>query len=1133
MDLQEAARCVLVFDGDHNPRTASRQFSEHLNTLNISLLSECSRALSLEFTSLDPDAKLRLRDVESVLQTPAWLLDAPSVTATQPSILPLPKLCFQQALRNIELMMDPRSPFSWHQDGSSGNNMFLASSTGLLNAIAAASSSDISQYLFRVLEVLRLGFWVAYRIVESLGSHQLSSRVVEGVSRERLAAEIDSFNKTASSGDILNWLAAGLADCAFVITGPPELLQTFLSYLQQSYKCRVHEEIPLIPLSQLGDSSVLIRKILEDVNRRRISFPSPEDLQAPIFTCTMHPIISSTSPTSLLEKVLEALFSVPLDCTSAICFTASSIRGPGPVQIVNIGSGTLLMHRLERILTARGIEAVTHTYAEAGVTSPSAGDRIAIVGLALRTPGASSPEELWSLIESGRSTLAKIPASRFDSQDYLRKPRTQRTFTLDTGNFLADLEKFDNELFRISPREARAMDPQQRLLLHVAYEALEDAGYVPRSSFSSDPDHVGVFIGCCTNDYVHNARDEIDIHYISGTLSAFLSGRISYTMGFGGPSLAVDTACSASGFAIHNAVRSLQSGDCRMALTGGVNVITSPDAYVGLDAARFLSRSGQARPFDAEADGYSRSEGCVLFVLKRFQDAVRDNDRILGVIRGVEVNQTHLNSSIIRTHSPTQAALLRRLLHSTRLQPEDVDVIEAHAAGTKQGDTTELLAIRNVFLDGDRPRRPLYVTSIKAFVGHSEAASGAGSLAKVLLMLRHETIPRQIAIRTLNSAAVDVPALSIPTEPKPWRQQGGRPRCAVVNNYGASGANSSILVEEYLSPCGDAGPRDLTISNVVFGLSAPNQRALEELKGRWLVWLKDPSNDVSLLDVCYSSTARRQRHEYRLSFSTPVDRQEFANRLLSAPIVKVESRQTKIVFAFAGHGSQYPGMGSVLYENCAVFKTYIDICDDILVKASFPTISPYLVEGSNPPSSEAIVIEQTALLSFEVALSMMWKSWGVFPSAVIGHSFGEYTALVISGVLGLKDTLLLVGRRARLIQEKCTTGFAGMLSVPLSMDTIETILRSDPHLSDLVIACSNSKGRQTVAGPLSQLEILKTRLQADHHVDARVLHADFAYHSPAMDAILDEFGRALGDAIFMKPMLSLASTSTGTVFPLR
>jgi acyl transferase domain-containing protein len=375
----------------------------------------------------------------------------------------------------------------------------------------------------------------------------------------------------------------------------------------------------------------------------------------------------------------------------------------------------------------------------------------------------------------------------------------------------------------------------------------------------------------------------------------------------------------------------------------------------------------------------------VLFVLKRFQDAVLDNDRILGIIRGVEVNQTHLNSSIIRTHSPTQAALLGRLLRSTKVQPGDVDVIEAHAAGTKQGDTTELLAIRDVFLKGDQPRRPLYVTSIKAFIGHSEAASGAGSLAKVLLMLHHETIPRQIAIRTLNPAGVDISALSIPTETTAWKQQAGKPRCAVVNNYGASGANASILVEEYLHPCGDAEPRGWDVSSMVFGMSAPNRQALEELKEKWLVWLNDPSNEASVSDICYSSTARRQQHEYRLSFATPDDRQEFASRLLAAPVVKVDSRQLNIVFVFAGHGSQNPGMGAVLYEDCAVFKIYIDTCNDILVKAGFPTIMPYLLDGSNPPSDEASVVEHTALLSFEVALSMMWKSWGVSPSAVIGH----------------------------------------------------------------------------------------------------------------------------------------------------
>ncbi|KAJ3535238.1 hypothetical protein NMY22_g6576 [Coprinellus aureogranulatus] len=758
-------------------------------------------------------------------------------------------------------------------------------------------------------------------------------------------------------------------------------------------------------------------------------------------------------------------------------------------------------------------------------------DGVAIIGMALRAPGAASADELWRLACSGSSTLSPIPPDRFDASTY--QDGTVRGIALKakTGNFMDGLHDFDNEYFNVSPREAKIMDPQQRLLLHVAYEALEDAGFVPHSSHSTDPDHVGVFIGAATNDYVHNVRDDIDIHYVSGTLPAFLSGRISYALSLGGPSTVYDTACSSSGVALHAAVRALRNDDCRMALAGGVNAITSPDLFIGLDAGGFLSRNGQSKPFDAEADGYSRGEGCILFVLKRLPDAHLDDDRILGIIRGIEANQSYNNSSITRTHSPTQSALLRRLFQNTHLEPTDVDVLEAHAAGTRQGDTSELLAIRDVFVDGSETRhKPLYLTSVKASIGHLEGASGAAGLAKVLLMLRHRTVPPQIGIRKVNNAMDTIPfqAVAIPFVSTPWLERiDSRPRRAIVNNYGAAGSNVSMLIEEYVGP-EKVAPDGKSASELVLGLSAKSEQALLNLEERYVAWLEDPSNEAPLLDFCYSSTARRQLHDYRVSVTAPRgDKAELVRRLKAAKIAQVSPEAPDVVFVYAGHGCQSPGFGRVLYESSSIFRRCIDECHKLVLEHGFPAFLHYLVSGDEPSDEEKGVVEHTALLSFEIALSRLWTEWGAPPSAVIGHSLGEYAALVTSGILSLKDALFLVGIRARLVQRHCAPSHSGMMVVNLPPETLEDILHEDEGFVDLVIACRNSERCLTVAGPLPHLEALRIKLHAEHGLRPKLLPVQFAYHTPAMTPMIEPFAETMEGVAFNKPTIPCSSSVTG------
>lgn len=571
-----------------------------------------------------------------------------------------------------------------------------------------------------------------------------------------------------------------------------------------------------------------------------------------------------------------------------------------------------------------------------------------------------------------------------------------------------------------------------------------------------------------------------------------------------------------------------------------------------MDAGHFLSRSGQTAPFDSAADGYSRSEGCGIVVLKRLSDAILDNDRILGTIRAIEVNQSYENKSITRTHAPTQAALIRRLLSNAGVLPEQLDVVEAHAAGTRLGDASEVEALRSVFSEAAR-QDPLYISSVKASIGHLEAASGVASLAKALLMMKHDLIPRQPRIRRLSppieallSSSLVIPAnASIIWPPR----SDAKPRHALVNNYGAAGSNVSLLLEEHVDPqISNSQPTGTAISTLVFGMSASTERALEELREKYVAWLTTLPSHVSLLDICYSSTARRRKRDYRLSFPFSGDeRAGFIRSLQDCRITRVQSGKPEVVFVYPGHGCQYPGMGKILYETCNTFKEEIDRYDILIVREGFPSFKSYLIDGIEVPLEDAAIIEQTALLSYQLALSALWVSWGVSPAAVVGHrsvnstfcmsfwltfspSLGEYASLVTSGVISSEDALTLIARRAHLVHKHCIPHETGMMAVPLPRDILELELKSEPSFSEVVIACFNNQTRHTVAGPISQLKALKRRLDTIYGDQCRLLPSLYGYHSPAMRPMIEEFKRFTADIALQRPTCSFASTVKGSIF---
>ncbi|KAI0763986.1 hypothetical protein BD413DRAFT_680576 [Trametes elegans] len=587
---------------------------------------------------------------------------------------------------------------------------------------------------------------------------------------------------------------------------------------------------------------------------------------------------------------------------------------------------------------------------------------IAIVGMGAEFPGADSPESLWRILQEGLNTIEKIPPSRFDVSAYVDNTNSHgRSMDVSKGNFIADPGRFDHAFFQTSPREAR---------------------YCPNATPSSDPGSFGAFVGVATHDYVHNLKREIDVYYSTGTLQAFLSGRLSYAFGFCGPSIVIDTACSSSIVAIHQACRSLANGDCNAALAGGVNVITSPDMYIGLSRGHFLSETGQCRPWDASADGYCRSEGCGVFVLKRLDDAVNDNDRILAVIRGVEVNQSGNARSITHPHAPTQTALFEKLVSSSGIRPCDVNVVECHGTGTQAGDPAELEAIRKVFAVGRSDGDPLHITSVKANIGHAEAASGAASLVKLILMMRERTIPAHVSCEELNPRIPDlsVDNVLIDTTPAPWDCKGPR-RLAVLTNFGAAGSNGALVPEEFIpTPRPNAASR-----SIVVGLSCKTAGAAEQLREACIHHFENTVHDEpALQDLAYSTTARRQLYKYRVPASG-YSKDEVLRNLRLAPVVQAQPNHSKVVFVFSGQGSQHLGMGVDLYRQFATFARVVDECNAYLLAIRSAGVMN-IFQGRATAEFMTSRSHQEALFVLEYALARLWMSWGVRPCAVVGLS---------------------------------------------------------------------------------------------------------------------------------------------------
>ena len=760
-------------------------------------------------------------------------------------------------------------------------------------------------------------------------------------------------------------------------------------------------------------------------------------------------------------------------------------------------------------------------------------DRFAIVAVGCRFPGsANTPEQFWKLLSDGTDAITEIPPARFDLEEVFdADPSQPGKLYSRWGGFADDMDSFDAEFFGISPREAVRIDPQQRLLLEVVWETIEDGGLRADRLAGSK---TGVYIGISTHDYSDLQANpanwhRVDTYSSTGTASSIAANRISYAYDLRGPSFVVDTACSSSLTAFHLACRSLRNRECDLAIVGGVNAILTPATAIGFCRASMLSPDGRCKAFDASANGFVRGEGAGVVILKPLAAAMADNDRIYAVVRGTAINQDGRTVGLMVPSASAQEVLIREAFRDADVAPREVQYVEAHGTGTRVGDPIEAAAIGRVLSSGRGPANPCLIGSVKTNIGHLEAAAGIAGLIKTSLALHHRMIPPSLHFNTANP---DIPledlGLRVVTKLEPWPGNGVR-ALAGVNSFGFGGANAHAVLEE-APPQGAVEAAEDDESVYILPVSARCPDALRELVARYRNMFAG-ADAPSLRDLCYSAAIRRTHHLHRVAFigASHAEMVEqigtFLPRDNPGPPTdggSLRGEGSKLAFLFTGMGPQWWGMGRQLFDSEPRFREAIEECDRVFRDiGSWSLLEALRAEESHSRVHEAD-FAPAANLAIQVGLTELWRSWGIVPEAIVGHSAGEIGAAWAAGALSLKDAFKVAFHRGQLQYRLARSGTMLAAGVPEN-EALQLIQGLTDRVS---IAAVNSPTSVTLSGERRVLEEIAAELDRRQRFH-RFLPVEVPYHAPSFEALRDEFIGLLASVAPLPAAVPLVSTVSG------